>query len=124
MVLKNAKHKEQMAIVKHFKQEGEFKKSLKPSEKRKFDVDVEKAYEELLAECGIDEGSLDKWQDDLFRQSVETTAILEWRIADYSNRQVAVKPVSAEERQEKLEKFRLLDNQLAELAGEMEAGDE
>ena len=121
MVLKNVKRKEKMAIVKHFRQEDEFKKSLKPAEKRKFDADVKKAYENLLAECGIEKGSLDKWQANALRQSVETGVILEWRMDDYLNRRVAVQPVSAEEREEKLEKFRLLNNQLAELAGETEA---
>lgn len=121
MVLKNVKINDRMAVVRHFRQEDEFKKSLKPSEKRKFDADVKKAYEELLAECKIAEGSLDKWLANTLRQSVETGVILEWRMDDYSNRQVAVNPVSAEEREEKLEKFRLLDDQLAELAGETEA---
>ena len=58
MVLKNVKQKDRMAIVKHFKQEDEFKKSLEPAEKQKFDADVEKAYEKLLAECGIKK---DRW---------------------------------------------------------------
>lgn len=124
MVLKNVKINDRMAIVRHFRQEDEFKKSLKPSEKRKFDADVKKAYEELLAECKIAEGSLDKWLANTLRQSVETGVILEWRMDDYSNRQVAVQPVSEEEREEKLEKFRLLDDQLAELAGETEAESE
>lgn len=124
MVLKNAKHKQKMAIVKHFRQEDEFKKSLKPAEKRKFDADVKKAYENLLTECKIAKGSLDKWQANALRQSVETGVILEWRMDDYSNRQVASKPVSSEERQERLEKLHYLEDQLAELAGETEAGDE
>ena len=124
MVLKNAKHKERIAIVKHFKQEDEFKKSLSRTEKKKFDNEVKKAYENLLAECGIDQGSLGKWPDNAFRQSVETAVILEWRMDDYSNRQVAVNPVSAEEREEKLEKLHHLEDQLAELAGETEVEDE
>ncbi len=124
MVLKNAKHKDRMAIVKHFKQEDEFKKSLSRTEKKKFDDEVKKAYENLLAECKIDKGSLDKWQDNAFRQSVKTAVILEWRMDDYSNRQVAVQPVSREQRQDNLENFRLLDNQLVELAGEKGDGDE
>ena len=124
MVLKNVKDKDRMAIVKHFKQEDEFKKSLKPIEKRKFDAEVKKAYEELLAECKIAKGSLDKWQADALRQSVETGVILEWRMDDYSNRQAANKPVSKEEREEKLENLRHLESQLAELAGETEADDE
>lgn len=121
MVLKNVKINDRMAVVRHFRQEDEFKKSLKPSEKRKFDADVKKAYEELLAECKIAKGSLDKWQANALRQSVETGVILEWRMDDYSNRQVAVNPVSAEEREEKLEKFRLLEGQLEEFGVEMEA---
>ena len=124
MVLKNAKQKDQMAIVKHFKQEDEFKSSLSRTQKKKFDADVKKAYEELLAECKINKGSLDKWQDELFRQSVETAVILEWRMDDYSNRQVAVKPVSKEQRQKKLEKLHNLESQLAELAGETESESE
>lgn len=124
MVLKNAKQKERMAVVKHFKQEDEFKKSLNPNKKRKFDADVEKAYENLLAECKIAKGSLDKWQANTLRQSVETGVILAWRMDDYSNQQVAFNPVSEEERQEKLEKLRHLENQLAEFAGETEACDE
>lgn len=121
MVLKNVKDKDRMAVVRHFRQEDEFKKSLKLSEKRKFDADVKKAYEELLAECKIAKGSLDKWQANALRQSVETGVILEWRMDEYSNRQVAVKPVSDEEREEKLEKFRLLEGQLEEFGVEMEA---
>ena len=121
MVLKNVKDKDRMAIVRHFRQEDEFKKSLKPSEKRKFDADVKKAYEELLAECKIAEGSLDKWLANTLRQSVETGVILEWRMDDYSNRQVAVQHVPAEEREEKLEKLRLLEGQLEEFGVETEA---
>lgn len=121
MVLKNVKDKDRMAIVRHFRQEDEFKKSLKPSERRKFDADVKKAYEELLAECKIAKGSLDKWQANALRQSVETGVILEWRMDDYSNRQVAVKPVSKEQRQNKLEKLRLLEGQLEEFGVETEA---
>ncbi len=117
MVLKNAKINERMAVVRHFRQEDEFKKSLKPHKKRKFDDEVEKAYENLLAECKIAKDSLDKWQENALRQSVETAVILEWRLDDYSNQQVET--VSEEERQEKLEKLRHLDDQLAELAGEI-----
>ncbi len=128
MVLKSAKHKERMAIAKHFKQEDEFKKSLDRTEKKRFDAEVKKAYENLLAECGIDKGSLDKWQEDAFRQSVETAVILEWRMKDYSNRPVesnpVSQPVSKEQKQAKLEKFRRLEHQLAGLAEETEAGDE
>lgn len=53
MVLKSAKHKERMAIAKHFKQEKEFKASLSRTEKKKFDAEVKKAYENLLAESGL-----------------------------------------------------------------------
>lgn len=101
MVLKSAKHKERMAIVEHFRQEDEFKKSLSPSQKKKFDAEVNEAYENLLAECGIDKGSLQEWKEDAFRQGAESTVILEWGIGDYSKRKIESKPVS--ERAEKSE---------------------
>ena len=68
---------------------------------------------------------LEKWQEDAFRQSVETAVILEWRMRDYSNRRVESKPVSQpvseEQKQAELEKFRHLENQLAGLTEEKES---
>ena len=57
---------------------------------------------------------LQEWQEDAFRQSAESTVIIEWRIGNYSVQKVASKPVFKEQKQAKLEKLRLLENQLAD----------
>lgn len=120
-VLKSAKMRNRLAIASHFKQEDEFKESLSLSQKKKFDAEVKKVYENFLADSGVDRELLQEWQEDAFRQSAEATVILEWRIGNYSVQKVASKPVSKEQKQAKLEKLRLLENQLAD---EKESEDE
>ena len=64
---------------------------------------------------------LQEWQEDAFRKSAESTVIIEWRIGNYSVQKVVSKPVFKEQKQAKLEKLRLLENQLAD---EKESEDE
>lgn len=53
-VLKSAKMRNRLAIANHFKQEDEFKESLSLSQKKKFDAEVKKVYENFLADSGVD----------------------------------------------------------------------
>ena len=86
MVLEYVKASDKQLVEQHFKQENAFKASLKPSEKRKFDADVNRECAKLLARCKV-EGELSSLQKQVIRRSAESMVITDWRVKDSVSQQ-------------------------------------
>ena len=73
-LLENADANDRKILESYFQQKNEFKASLNPAQRQEFDAEVEKAYEYLLANSGV-EGELSDLQKQVTRQSAETVAM-------------------------------------------------
>lgn len=128
-LLENEDANDRKILESYFQQKNEFKSSLNPSQKQEFDAEVEKAYEYLLANSGV-EGELSDLQKQVTRRSAETVAMTmvktKWQSMEFLDRwdaKMAALEEEAEERDhlyqaEMEEKFLLMEEQIRQFEEE------
>ncbi len=101
MVLENLNPSERRIVEQHFKRENAFKTSLNPTQKKAFDVDVNREYAKLLASSVV-EGELSDLLKKSLRRSAESMVIADWRGRASRDRKNAELNAHLERRKENL----------------------
>lgn len=81
MVLDHVKNIDRLLVDQHFKQENVFKASLKPAERQKFDAEVKRECDKLMANSKV-EGELSSFYKQTIRRCAESVVIADWQVKE------------------------------------------